>query len=406
MDDVKTRNKAVRRFLRYVSFNTQSDPRSTSFPSTRSQLVFGRILLEELKELGIKDIELDPNGYLYAFIPASPDYKYKNKLGFIAHMDTSPDFNCKDISPRIIKNYKGQDIFLCEDKILSPKEFPELNDYIGQNLIVTDGKSLLGADDKAGIAEIITAVEYIINNDIKHGPISIAFTPDEEIGRGAERFDIQKFNCDLAFTVDGGQVGELQYENFNAAEAKITIYGKNIHPGEAKNIMLNSVLIANSIVSRFPANETPAHTENYEGFYHLSRISGSVSKTELEYIIRDFDKNNFNTRKNFIKSLVLDVQKEYNCKIDLELKDQYYNMREKIDDSLISFTRAAFKKTDIIPIENPIRGGTDGAMLSYKNLPCPNIFTGGHNFHGPYEFIPINSIAKAIQLIINIATSV
>lgn len=395
-------DKAVDRFLKYITFNTQSDYNSDSFPSTKLQLEFAKILADECKQIGLKNVDLDENGYITALLEANSDFQ--NKIGFISHMDTSPDFSGQNISANIIKNYDGKDILLGNEKILSPSEFISLNNYIGEDLIVTNGKTLLGADDKAGIAEIMTAMEYLINHDeIKHGPIKIAFTPDEEIGCGCKNFDVEKFDCDFAFTIDGGQIGELQYENFNAATAKIIVHGKSVHPGDAKNIMVNSILIANKIVDKFPQNETPAKTENYEGFYHLHEFLGSVEKTTLKYAIRDFDKKKFNERKKFIESLISKTSENFNCQIDLEIKDQYLNMREKIDKQIISIAHSAFQKAGIVPIESPIRGGTDGANLSFKNLPCPNIFTGGHNFHGPYEFIPVNSIKKAVQIIINIS---
>lgn len=393
---------AVDRFLKYITFDTQSSSDSDSFPSTKSQLEFAKILADECKEIGLKNVELDENGYVTALLEENSDYE--NKIGFIAHMDTSPDFSGKNISPRIVKNYDGKDILLGNEKILSPSEFPALKNYVGEDLIVTDGRTLLGADDKAGIAEIMTAMEYLIKHDeIKHGPIKIAFTPDEEIGRGCEKFDVEKFDCDFAFTIDGGQIGELQYENFNAASAKIIIHGKSVHPGDAKNVMRNSILIANKIINEFPQNETPEKTDGYAGFYHLHNFSGAVEKTVVEYIIRDFDEKKFDERKKFIEKLVANAGKNFNCQIDLQIKNQYLNMRKKIDKKIISIARKAFEKSGINPIETPIRGGTDGANLSFKNLPCPNIFAGGHNFHGPYEFIPINSIKKAVEVIINIA---
>ena len=396
--------KIENRFLKYVSFDTQSSETSETAPTTSKQIEFADFLAEQCKKIGLADITRDQYGYVYAVLPAN-DKNYKNKIGFIAHMDTAPDFNGKNVSPRIIKNYDGKDILLDKNKILSISEFPVLKNYISQDLIVADGTSLLGADDKAGIAEIITAMEYLIENNISHGDIKIGFTPDEEIGRGADKFDVKKFDCDFAFTIDGGGIGELQYENFNAAKAKIIIYGKNIHPGEAKDIMINSVLIANEIISKFPKDQTPATTEKKQGFYHLHNISGNVEKTELECIIRDFDKSNFNARKNFIENLIRETRQKFNCEIDLQIQDQYYNMREKIDNKLINLMRKAFQKANINPVEKPMRGGTDGAMLSYKNLPCPNIFTGGHNFHGPYEFVCVQSMLKVVEIIINLVNS-
>jgi peptidase T len=393
--------RAVDRFLKYVTFDTQSNEDSKCFPSTKSQLVFANYLADECKQIGMKDVCTDKYGYVFATLYAN-DLSIKEKIGFIAHMDTSPEFSGENISPRIIKNYEGNQISLNENIFLSPTEFPVLKNYIGDDLIVTDGTTLLGADDKAGISEIITAMEYLIKHDeIKHGQIKIAFTPDEEIGLGASKFDVEKFDCDFAYTVDGGQVGELQYENFNAAVAKIIVHGKSVHPGDAKNIMINSILVGNKIVNKFPISQTPQNTEKLEGFYHIHTFLGAVDKTTIECIIRDFDRKNFEARKKFVEQVVLQVQNESNCKIDLSIKDQYYNMREKIDEYIIDRARKAFKKADIIPLEMPIRGGTDGANLSFKNLPCPNVFAGGHNFHGPYEFIPVSSIKKAVEVIIN-----
>lgn len=396
-------SKMVERFLKYVSFETKSDPNSNSCPSSESQIKLADFLAGECKKIGLSDVIRDENGYVYACLPSN-NKNYKNKIGFMAHMDTSPDFNGRNVSPRIIKNYDGGDIVLNKDKIMSPREFGVLKNYINQDLIATDGTSLLGADDKAGIAEIMTAIEYLIENDIDHGDIKIAFTPDEEIGRGVDKINLDNFDCDFAFTLDGGEIGELLYENFNAAKAKIVLYGKNIHTGEAKNIMVNSILVANEMINRFPKNETPEKTEKKQGFYHVHNISGSVEKTELECIIRDFDKKNFEARKDFIKKLVMDIKNEFGCGINLEITDQYYNMKDKINNDLIEFMRKAFEKANIKPIEKSMRGGTDGAMLSYKDIPCPNIFTGGHNFHGPYEFVCIQSMCKAVEVIINLAT--
>ena len=396
-------DKVVDRFLKYVSFDTKSNPDSNSCPSSKSQIELADYLADECRKIGLVDVTRDDNGYVYASLSSNSE-NYRSKIGFVAHMDTGPDFNGKNVSPRIIKDYNGGDIVLNKNRILSPSEFDVLKNYVDQDLIVTDGTSLLGADDKAGIAEIMTAVEYLIENNIEHGDIKIAFTPDEEIGRGVDKINLNNFDCDFAFTVDGGGIGELSYENFNAAKAKIILYGKNIHPGEAKNIMVNSILVANEIISRFPKDEIPATTEKKQGFYHVNNIFGSVEKTELEYIIRDFDKENFEARKDFVRKIILEVKNKFGCKIDLEITDQYYNMRDKIDNNLLEFMRKAFEKANVIPIEKSMRGGTDGAMLSYKNIPCPNVFTGGHNFHGPYEFICIQSMCKAVEVIINLAT--
>ena len=396
-------DKVVDRFLKYISFDTKSNPDSNSCPSSKSQIKLADHLADECRKIGLVDVTRDDNGYVYASLSSNSE-NYRSKIGFVAHIDTSPDFNGKNVSPRIIKDYNGGDIVLNKNRILSPSEFDVLKNYVDQDLIVTDGTSLLGADDKAGIAEIMAAVEYLIENNIEHGDIKIAFTPDEEIGRGVDKINLNNFDCDFAFTVDGGGIGELSYENFNAAKAKIILYGKNIHPGEAKNIMVNSILVANEIISRFPKDEIPATTEKKQGFYHVNNIFGSVEKTELEYIIRDFDKENFEARKDFVRKIILEVKNKFGCEIDLEITDQYYNMRDKIDNNLLEFMRKAFEKANVIPIEKSMRGGTDGAMLSYKNIPCPNVFTGGHNFHGPYEFICIQSMCKAVEVIINLAT--
>ena len=327
-------DKVVDRFLKYISFDTKSNPDSNSCPSSKSQIKLADHLADECRKIGLVDVTRDDNGYVYASLSSNSE-NYRSKIGFVAHIDTSPDFNGKNVSPRIIKDYNGGDIVLNKNRILSPSEFDVLKNYVDQDLIVTDGTSLLGADDKAGIAEIMTAVEYLIENNIEHGDIKIAFTPDEEIGRGVDKINLNNFDCDFAFTVDGGGVGELSYENFNAAKAKIVLYGKNIHPGEAKNIMVNSILVANEIISRFPKDEIPATTEKKQGFYHVNNIFGSVEKTELEYIIRDFDKENFEARKDFVRKIILEVKNKFGCEIDLEITDQYYNMRDKIDNNLL-----------------------------------------------------------------------
>jgi tripeptide aminopeptidase len=369
---------------------------------------FARFLTKELEEIGLKEVSLDENGYIMATLPSNNNSVYPT-IGFIAHIDTSPDARGKDISPQIIKNYDGKDITLNAGKniILSPTEFPELNLYIGQDLIVTDGTTLLGADDKAGIAEIVTAMEYLVKHpEIKHGKIRIAFTPDEEIGKGASLFNVQKFGADYAYTIDGGRIGELEYENFNAAEATVFFYGRNVHPGEAKGKMINSMRLAQEFMNKIPAAETPEQTEGYEGFFHLTHIQGNVEETALHYIIRDHDKEKFELRKNLLQDSVKQIKDQWGEHfVSIDLKDQYYNMRKKIEPimHIVQQAEQAMRKVGIEPIIKPIRGGTDGAQLSFKGLPCPNIFTGGHNFHGKYEFIPIQSMQKAVEVIIEIS---
>ena len=397
----------VDRFLEYVKFDTQSDELTNLWPSTPGQMAFAQHLEAELADLGLEDISLDDNGYLMATLPANTD-KPLPTIGFIAHLDTSPDMSGRHVSPRIIENYPGGDIVLNKEKniILSPREFPELDHYKGEALIVTDGNTLLGADDKAGIAEIISAVDYLKKHpEIKHGKIRIAFNPDEEIGQGAHKFDVDKFGCDWAYTMDGGEIGELEYENFNAAVAKITFLGRNVHPGYAKHKLKNSIRIANQFMAMLPRWETPEHTEGYEGFYHLVSIEGDVEKTTVTYIIRDHDRDRFERRKKELEHLVRKVNNEFpNC-ATIEIKDQYYNMREKIEPvmHIIDLAVQAMKNVDVTPKVLPIRGGTDGAQLSFKGLPCPNIFAGGLNFHGRYEFVPIPSMEKATKVIVEIA---
>ena len=357
--------------------------------------------------MGLSDISLDENGYLMATLPGNTD-KEAPTIGFIAHLDTSPDMSGRHVNPRIVKNYDGEAITLNEEKgiVLSPEEFPELLHYVGQDLIVTDGNTLLGADDKAGIAEIISAVAYLQEHpEIKHGDIRIAFNPDEEIGEGAHNFDVKLFGCEFAYTMDGGAVGELEFENFNAAGAKIVIKGRNVHPGTAKDKMINSMLIANKLIAMLPAEETPAHTEGYEGFYHLHNIHGNVDETTLQYIIRDFDRNKFDERKRTIEDAVAKINEEYPGAAVLTLTDQYFNMREKIEPVMyvIELAEKAMHEAGVTPKVVPIRGGTDGAQLSFKGLPCPNIFAGGENFHGRYEYVAIPSMEKAVEVIVNIA---
>ena len=398
----------VERFLKYVSFDTQSSEETEVTPSTPGQMVFAKYLKEELESLGLEDITLDEHGYLFATLPANID-KPVPTIGFIAHMDTSPDMSGKDVSPRIVQNYDGSDIVLCaeENVVLSPSQFPELLDHKGEDLIVTNGKTLLGADDKAGIAEIVSAIVYLKEHpEIKHGKIRIGFNPDEEIGLGAHKFDVEKFGCDWAYTMDGGEIGELEFENFNAASAKITFKGRNVHPGYAKNKMINSIRVANRFCAMLPAHETPEHTEGYEGFYHLISFNGDVEQTTLAYIIRDHDRARFESRKKKIERFVSEINAEYGeGTATFELRDQYYNMREKIEPvmHIIDTAFAAMEAVGVKPNVKPIRGGTDGAQLSFKGLPCPNIFAGGLNFHGRYEFAPIQNMEKAMKVIVKIA---
>ena len=397
----------VDRFLEYVKFDTQSDELTNLTPSTPGQMVFAQYLEEKLNELGLKDVSLDENGYLMATLPGNCSEEVPT-IGFIAHLDTSPDMSGRHVNPRIVKSYDGSDIVLNAEKdiVLSPNQFPELLHYTGQDLIVTDGNTLLGADDKAGIAEIITAVEYLMSHpEIKHGDIRIAFNPDEEIGLGAHKFDVEKFGAEWAYTMDGGEIGELEYENFNAAVAKVTFKGRNVHPGYAKHKMINSLRVATQFAIMLPRWETPEHTEGYEGFYHLIGIEGDVETAVLTYIIRDHDRDRFERRKKEFEHLTRKINKEFPDCASLELKDQYYNMREKIEPVMhvIEIAEQAMRNADVTPKVVPIRGGTDGAQLQFKGLPCPNIFAGGLNFHGRYEFVPIPSMEKATQVIVEIA---
>lgn len=398
----------VERFLKYVSFDTQSKEDTGVTPSTSGQMVFAKYLREELESLGLEEITLDENGYLFATLPANID-KPLPTIGFIAHMDTSPDMSGANVSPRIIKNYDGNDIVLCAEEkvVLSPDQFPELLEHKGEDLIVTDGKTLLGADDKAGIAEIVSAIAYLKEHpEIKHGKIRIGFNPDEEIGQGAHKFNVEQFGCEWAYTMDGGEVGELEFENFNAASAKVTFKGRNVHPGYAKHKMINSIRVANSFMAMFPSHETPEHTEGYEGFYHLISINGTVEQTTVSYIIRDHDRQRFESRKQEVEHLVRKVNAEYGeGTATLELCDQYYNMREQIEPvmHIIDTAFAAMKAVGVEPHVKAIRGGTDGAQLSFKGLPCPNIFAGGLNFHGRFEFVPIQNMEKAMNVIVKIA---
>ena len=397
----------LERFLKYVSIHTTSDENTGLVPSTPQQMEFAKILAEELKDMGMQDVSLDKKGYLMATLPSNID-KDVPTVGFISHLDTSPDMSGKNVKPRIVENYDGNDIVLNEKEniVLSPKQFPELTMYRGQSLVVTNGLTLLGADDKAGIAEIMTAMDYFIKNpDVKHGKVRIAFNPDEEIGLGAHHFDVEKFGCQFAYTMDGGEIGELEYENFNAAGAKVTFYGTNVHPGYAKNKMVNSIKIATKFMATVPANESPEYTDGYEGFYHLTGIGGDVEKTTVSYIIRDHDRKKFEERKAHLQMLVDKINSEFGDNTaTLEIKDQYYNMKEKVEPVkyIVDIASEAIRQAGVEPKVKPIRGGTDRAQLSFKGLPCPNIFAGGHNFHGKYEFVPIQSMEKATEVVKNI----
>ena len=397
----------VERFLKYVSFDTQSSEETEITPSTPGQMVFARYLKEELETLGLEEITLDENGYLFATLPANTD-KPLPVIGFIAHMDTSPDMSGKNVSPRIVQNYDGKDIVLCaeENVVLSPAQFPELLDHQGEDLIVTDGKTLLGADDKAGIAEIVSAVVYLKEHpEIKHGKIRIGFNPDEEIGLGAHKFNVAQFGCEWAYTMDGGEVGELEFENFNAASAKISFKGRNVHPGYAKNKMINSIRVANRFMSMLPADEAPEHTEGYEGFYHLIGITGEVEQTTVSYIIRDHDSAMFACRQELMRHIVKLLNEKYGeGTVTLIIKEQYRNMKEKIEPCmhLIDNAKKAVQQSGLNPKTVAIRGGTDGARLSFMGLPCPNLGTGGYAFHGPCEHITVEGMDYAVENLKNI----
>ena len=393
------------RFLNYTKFDTQSAEESQSVPSTSKQLIFANYLKKELEHEGLEDVELDEKGYLYATLPANIKGKVPT-IGFISHYDTSPDCSGADIKPRIVSNYDGGDIVLSEGIVSSPKKFPELLSHVGEDLIVTDGHTLLGADDKAGIAEIVQAMCWLRDHkEIKHGDIRVAFNPDEEIGMGAHHFDVEKFGCEWAYTMDGGDLGDLEFENFNAASAKISIKGVSVHPGYAKDKMVNANRLAAEFASLLPADETPETTEGYQGFYHLLGIKSNIENATLSYIIRDHDRKKFEARKNFIAACVETMNKKYGeGTVSAEINDQYYNMKEKIDPCMhvIDLVLKAMQECGVPPKVEPIRGGTDGAQLSFKGLPCPNIFAGGVNFHGPYEFVSIQSMKKAMEVIIKI----
>lgn len=396
----------IDRFIRYVKIDTQSDDTvSDRFPSTEKQLVLSNLLVKELKELGLTDVTIDEFGYVMATVPSNIDKKVPT-IGFLAHVDTAPDMPGKNVNPRFVENYDGKDIQLNPEVAITVKDFPELKHYVGQTLIVTDGTTLLGADDKAGIAEIMTAVEYMVSNpSFKHGPIRIGFTADEEVGRGVDHFDVKRFNADFGYTLDGGAIGELEYENFNAAGAKISIQGRNIHPGYAKDKMLNAIHIAQEFNAMLPSQERPEHTVGYEGFYHLIKIDGAVESATFQYIIRDHYRDKFEARKAFMQNVASYLNTKYgDGVVTLEIKDQYYNMREKVEPvyHVVETAVKAMEAVGVKPLVKPIRGGTDGARLSYMGLPCPNLFAGGENFHGKHEFVPVESMVKASEVMLKI----
>jgi tripeptide aminopeptidase len=396
------------RFLKYVSFTTTSDENTNMTPSTPGQMIFAKYLVQELKSLGMQEVELDSNGYIMATLPANTDKEIPT-IGFIAHMDTSPDMSAKHVKASVIHNYDGTDILLNEEKaiVFETEKYPEILQYKGQDIVVTDGTTLLGADDKAGLAEIVSAMEYLITHpEIKHGKIRVGFTPDEEIGQGADHFDVAKFNADWAYTMDGGEIGELEFENFNAASAKVHFQGVNVHPGYAYHKMINSMRIAQQFVGMLPRSETPEHTVGYEGFYHLTNMEGTVEKSTLSYIIRDHDRDRFERRKKEITHLVNKINAEFGeGTATIDLKDQYYNMREKVEPvmHIVDLAFEAMEAVGVKPNVKPIRGGTDGSRLSYMGLPCPNIFAGGHNFHGRFEYVPVQSMEKAMMVVVKIA---
>jgi len=398
----------IKRFVSYITVDTESDPASETTPSTKKQWDLAHQLTEELKQIGLEDVSIDENAYIMATLPSNVDHDVPT-IGFISHFDTSPDFTGKDVKPQIIEKYDGKDIVLNAEKdiILSPDYFEDLLQYKGQTIITTDGTTLLGADDKAGICEIVSAMEYLVNHpEIKHGKIRIGFTPDEEIGRGAHKFDVEKFGAEWAYTMDGSQIGELEYENFNAAGAVVKIKGKIVHPGYAKGKMINSMYMATEFINSLPRLETPEHTTDYQGFFHLHDIEGDVEETTLKYIIRDHDHEHYEARKEVMEKLTSELNSQYGSEvITIEIKDQYFNMREKIEPvmHIVDIAEKAMKALDITPLIKPIRGGTDGSQLSYMGLPCPNIFAGGHNFHGRYEYVPVESIIKATEVICKIA---
>lgn len=398
--------KVTERFIRYAKEHTTSDPESANYPSTERQLVFMRKLVEELIEIGCSDVELDEFGYVTATIPAN-GIADAPVVGFIAHVDTSPDFSGENVQPQIIEKYDGKPVLLKNGVTINSNEFPEILQYKGQTIITADGTTLLGADDKAGVAEIVTAAEILLKSKkIKHGKIRLGFTPDEEIGKGTDHFEVKKFGADFAYTLDGGEIGELEFENFNAAGAKIKIQGRSVHPGAAKNKMINASLVAHEIIVMLPPSERPEHTEKYEGFFHLTDMKGNVEKAEVSWIIRDHDLQKFEEKKKLLTGIVHQINQSYGKVVaEIEIADQYFNMRQKIEPVMfvVDIARKAMLQAGVEPKVRAIRGGTDGARLSYEGLPCPNIFAGGHNFHGPYEFVPVLSMEKAVEVIVNIA---
>lgn len=402
----------IDRFISYVTVDTESDPNSTTTPSTAKQWDLANKLVEELKAIGLQDVTIDDKSYIQATLPSNLDYEVPT-IGFVAHFDTTPDFTGANVKPQIVPNYDGKDIVLNKEQniVLSPSYFEDLLLYKGQTLITTDGTTLLGADDKAGVTEIVTAMEFLINNpQIKHGTLKVGFTPDEEIGRGADFFDVEKFGCEWAYTMDGSQIGELEYENFNAAGVKLKFKGKSVHPGYAKGKMINSMLLATKYISKLPKDEVPERTKGYEGFFHVVHLDGSIEETNVQLIIRDHDRKKFEKRKKKVAKIAEKFNKKYAKQfgadiVEIEIKDQYYNMREKVEPvkHIVDLAEKAMKDLGIKPLIKPIRGGTDGSRLSFMGLPCPNIFAGGHNFHGKYEYVPVESMQKAIDVIIRIA---
>ena len=409
---MENKQHIINRFISYVTVDTESDPNSETTPSTKKQWDLANQLVEELKQIGLEDVTIDEHAYIMATLPSNVDHDVPT-IGFISHFDTSPDFTGANVKPQIVENYDGGDIVLNKEQniVLSPSYFEDLLLYKGQTLITTDGTTLLGADDKAGVCEIVSAMEYLIQHpEIKHGKIRIGFTPDEEIGRGAHKFDVAKFGADWAYTMDGSQIGELEYENFNAAGVKLTFKGKSVHPGYAKGKMINSLLLANKFISKLPSKEVPEKTTGYEGFFHVNHVSGSIEETEVQLIIRDHDMKKYKKRKKLVKALADKMNKKYASKfggdiVTCEISDQYFNMREKVEPVMyiVDIAEEAMKALDIKPLIKAIRGGTDGSQLSYMGLPCPNIFAGGHNFHGKYEYVPVESILKATEVIVKIA---
>lgn len=402
-------NKEIlNRFLTYVKIDTESDPNSNETPSTEKQWDLANLLKEELEKMGMSDVSIDENAYVMATLPSNCDHSIP-AIGFVSHFDTSPDYTGKNVNPQIHENYDGKDIVLNQEKnvVLSPSYFEDLKRYIGNTIITTDGTTLLGADDKAGITEIMSAMEYLLKNtDIKHGDIKVCFTPDEEIGRGAHKFDVKKFGAEYAYTMDGSEIGELEYENFNAASAKVIVNGRIVHPGYAKGKMINSMYMAQKFIDSLPKGEVPEKTEGYEGFFHLTAINGEVEETKLNYIIRDHNKDKYEARKQLMEDIVRNLNEEYGQgTFEIKIEDQYFNMKEKVEPvkHIVDIAEEAMKAVEVEPIIKPIRGGTDGAQLSYMGLPCPNIFAGGHNFHGKFEYVPLENMVKATEVIVKIA---